>query len=159
MPKLLHGLKDIHTVITNQRKIGGATEAKSIRLRSGEEYSNPVFTSLDVAGGQFVSIGFITENGDNMIIHVNEIGVIKGLSHKLICQITNEKAKELLLEDLLHYIKRLCEVNKGFVTRPFKDELTKLVCDISLEEIKKQKIALPFQIETNVVPIDDRLFA
>jgi hypothetical protein len=159
MPKLLHGLKDIHTVITNQRKIGGAAEARSIRLRSGEEYANPVFTCVDLSGGQFVSLGFMTENGDNLMIHVNEIGVIKGLSHKLICQLTNEKAKELLLKDILHYIKKLCEVNKGFVTRPFKDELTKLVCDISIEEIKKQKITLPIQIETNIISLDDRLFA
>ena len=32
MFNMLFGLKDIHTVIANQRKIGGAAEADSIRL-------------------------------------------------------------------------------------------------------------------------------
>lgn len=160
MSKLLHGLNDIYTVIINKRKIGGAAEADFIRLRSGEEYSNPVFTSLDVSAGQFVSIGFVTDKGDNILIHVNEIGMIKGLQHKLICQLNNSEARAQLLVETIHYLRRLCDINKDFITPPFKDEVTKLVCDISVEEIKSNNIKLPFILENNnVVQINKRLFA
>lgn len=55
MFNMLHGLKDIHTVISNYRKIGGAAEADMIRLSSGELYHNPVFTNIDISKGQYVS--------------------------------------------------------------------------------------------------------
>lgn len=159
MSKVLHGLKDIHTVITNKRKIGGAAEAKYLRLSSGEEYNNPVFTNIDFSRGQFVSIGFIDEEGNSIITHVNEIAVIKGLTHKLICQIENSYAREMLLEQDLKYLRRLCEVNQGFVTRSFRTELTRLVLDIGIPELKKKKIELPIAIEDNVYNIDERIFA
>jgi hypothetical protein len=159
MAKVLHGLKDIHTVITNQRKIGGAVEAQHIRLSSGEEYSHPVFTNIDVSRGQFVSIGFIDEEGNNLLVHVNEIAMIKGLEHKLICQLRNSFAKEMLLEQTLRYLTRLCEINEGFVTRSFRNELTRLVVDVSLQELEKKEIHLPFTFENNVIQMNERKFA
>ncbi|MCQ6281962.1 hypothetical protein [Bacillus sp. EB600] len=35
----VNGLNDIYTIIQNERKLGSAIEAESIRLRSGEEFA------------------------------------------------------------------------------------------------------------------------
>jgi hypothetical protein len=159
MFNMLFGLKDIHTVITNQRKIGGAAEAESIRLSSGEIYQNPVFTNVDISKGQYVSVGFIDEEGQNIIAHVDQIAVIKGLQHKLICQLKNTYIKQIMVRDTLHYLQKLCEVNAGFVTQTFKKEALKLVQDISVKELKNHGIALPFPVEEKVVHMNNRIFA
>jgi hypothetical protein len=153
MFNMLFGLKDIHTVIANQRKIGGAAEADSIRLSSGETYLNPVFTNVDISKGQYVSLCFIDEDGTNIIVHVDQIAVIKGLQHKLICQLNNPYIKQLLVHDTLHYLQRLCEVNAGFVTTSFKKEALKLVRDISVKELKSHNISLPFPVEDKLVQL------
>jgi hypothetical protein len=154
---MLFGLKDIHTVITNHRKIGGAAEADSIKLSSGEIYQNPVFTNVDLSKGQYVSVGFIDENGVNIIVHVDQIAMIKGLQHKLICQLNNHYIKEVMVRDTLQYLQRLCEVNSGFVTSTFKKEALKLVRDVSVKELKKHNIDLPFSVEDNLVHLSNRL--
>ena len=153
MFNMLYGLKDIHTVISNQRKIGGAAEADSIRLLSGETYLNPVFTNVDLSKGQFVSVGFIDQDGANVIAHVDQIAVIKGLRHKLICQLNNTFIKQYLLNDTLKYLQKLCEVNAGFVTNSFKKEALKLVRDISVKELRNHNISLPFPIEDKIVQL------
>jgi hypothetical protein len=147
----LFGLKDIHTVIANQRKIGGAAEADSIRLSSGETYLNPVFTNVDISKGQYVSIGFVDEEGQNIIAHVDQIAVIKGLQHKLICQLNNTYIKQMMVRDTLQYLQKLCEVNAGFVTQTFKKEALKIVQDISVKELKNHNISLPFPVEEKIV--------
>jgi hypothetical protein len=159
MFNMLFGLKDIHTVIANQRKIGGAAEAESIRLSSGETYQNPVFTNVDISKGQYVSFGFIDEEGQNIIAHVDQIAVIKGLQHKLICQLNNTYIKQLMVRDTLQYLQKLCEVNAGFVTKTFKKEALRLVQDISIKELKNHDISLPFPVEEKLVHINNRLFA
>ncbi|WP_129728524.1 MULTISPECIES: hypothetical protein [Bacillaceae] len=159
MFNMLHGLKDIHTVISNYRKIGGAAEASVICLSSGEIYHNPVFTNIDVSKGQYVSLCFIDENGTNIMVHVDQIAMIKELQHKLICQLNNNHVKQMLLGDTLQYLQKLCEINDGFVTHTFKKEALKLIRDISVNEFKKHDISLPFQIEDNLVHLKERLFA
>jgi hypothetical protein len=153
MFNMLYGLKDIHTVISNQRKIGGAAEADSIRLSSGETYLNPVFTNVDISKGHYVSVGFIDQDGANVIAHVDQIAVIKGLQHKLICQLNNTYIKQYLLHDTLKYLQKLCEVNSGFVTSSFKKEALKLVRDISVKELKNHNISLPFPVEDKLVQL------
>ncbi|MEH7075819.1 hypothetical protein [Neobacillus drentensis] len=153
MFNMLYGLKDIHTVISNQRKIGGAAEADSIRLLSGETYLNPVFTNVDLSKGQFLSVGFIDQDGANVIAHVDQIAVIKGLRHKLICQLNNTFIKQYLLNDTLKYLQKLCEVNAGFVTSSFKKEALKLVRDISVKELRNHNISLPFPLEDKIVQL------
>lgn len=147
----LFGLKDIHTVIANQRKIGGAAEADSIRLSSGETYLNPVFTNVDISKGQYVSIGFVDEEGQNIIAHVDQIAVIKGLQHKLICQLNNTYIKQMMVRDTLQYLQKLCEVNAGFVTQTFKKEAMKIVQDISVKELINHNISLPFPVEEKII--------
>jgi hypothetical protein len=156
MFNMLFGLKDIHTVISNQRKIGGAAEADIIQLSSGDTYHNPVFTNVDLSKGQYVSFGFIDENGVNIIAHVDQIAIIKGLQHKLICQLNNSYIKEMMVRDTLQYLQRLCEVNAGFVTQTFKKEALKLVRDVSVKELQKHNISLPFTVEDNVVQLNER---
>ncbi|MFZ7943934.1 hypothetical protein [Neobacillus sp. 19] len=151
MFNMLFGLKDIHTVLANQRKIGGAAEADSIRLSSGETYQNPVFTNVDISKGHYVSVGFIDEDGTNIIAHVDQIAVIKGLQHKLICQLNNTFIKEIMVRDTLQYLQRLCEVNAGFITSTFKKEALKLVHDISVKELKNHNVSLPFPVEDKLV--------
>jgi hypothetical protein len=153
MFNMLFGLKDIHTVIANQRKIGGAAEADSIRLSSGETYLNPVFTNVDFSKGQFVSVGFIDGEGQNIIVHVDQIAVIKGLEHKLICQLNNTFIKQMLVRDTLQYLQKLCEVNAGFVTKTFKKEALRLVQDISVNELTKHNISLPFPVEDKIIKL------
>lgn len=161
MLKRLHGLKDIHTVISNERKIGGTVEASFIRLRSGEEFTYPVFTSIDVSKGQLVTLGFITESDEHIIVHVDEISQIKGLEYKLKCELKNIQAKKGLLSEAIQYLRKLCEINQGFVTRPFKEELIRLVRDISMEEIQNHNLSLPISLEeqNNLIYIKKRLFA
>jgi hypothetical protein len=159
MLNMLHGLKGIHTVISNYRKVGGVAEATIIRLTSGESYYNPVFMNVDISKGQYVSLCFIDENGTNIMAHIDQIAVIKGLEHKLICQLNNNKVKQLLLTETLQYLRKLCEINNGFITSTFKKETIKLVRDISIKELKKRNFNLPFQIEDNLIPQNAQLFA
>jgi hypothetical protein len=155
---MLHGLKDIHTVIANHRKLGGVAEASTIQLSSGEVYNNPVFTNIDISKGQYISLCFIDENGTNIMMHVDQIAVIKGLQHKLICQLNNTYVKQVLLQDTLQYLQKLCEINDGFITHSFQKEALKLVRDISVTELKKHNISLPFPIEKQLIHLNDRLF-
>lgn len=148
MKKKLHRLMDIYICKLNQRKIGGAVEAQYVRLRSGEEYHNPVFMDVDVSRGHVISLGMMDEDGNNLIINVNDISMVKELEHKLICQLKNEQARHYLLEETVDYLKKLCELNHGFVTPTFEKEALRLVKDISLKEINKQKINLPFKVNT-----------
>jgi hypothetical protein len=159
MLNMLHGLKDIHTVVSNHRKIGGVAEASIIRLSSGEEYRNPVFTNVDISKGQYVSACFIDERGNNIIAHIDQIAVITGLQHKLICQLNNTYVRDMLLNESMRYLTKLCRVNDGFITKSFKKEALKLIRDISVKELDKHKFKLPFSIEDNLVHIDERLFA
>ncbi|MFD2444588.1 hypothetical protein ACFSO7_11480 [Bacillus sp. CGMCC 1.16607] len=159
MFNMLFGLKDIYTVISNHRKIGGAAEADEIRLTSGEIYIHPVFTNVDISKGQYVSVGFIDENGVNIIAHIDQIAVIKGLQHKLICQLNNLYIKQMMVRDTLQYLQKLCEINAGFVTQTFKKEALKLVRDVSVKELNKHNISLPFPVEDNLVHLNNRLFA
>jgi hypothetical protein len=159
MLNMLYGLKDIHTVISNHRKIGGAAEASLIRLSSGESYHNPVFTNVDISKGQYVSLCFIDENGTNIITHVDQIAVIKGLQHKLVCQLNNDHVKQFMLRDTLQYLQKLCEINDGFVTKTFQKEAIKLVRDISIKELENHNISLPFPLEEKIIHLNKRLFA
>ncbi|MCQ6282199.1 hypothetical protein [Bacillus sp. EB600] len=159
MFNILYGLKDIHTVLSNHRKLGGVVEADNIRLSSGETYHNPVFTNVDMSKGQYVSLGFIDEKGTNIMIHVDQIAVIKGLQHKLIWQLNNLHVKQLLLQDAIQYLQKLCQVNSGFITNSFKKEALKLVRDISVDELKNHNVSLPFPLEEQIIPINDRIYA
>ncbi|MEY8749627.1 hypothetical protein ACTHQ4_16170 [Alkalicoccobacillus gibsonii] len=155
----VHALKDIHTVLTNKRKVGGAIEAKSIRLRSGEEFQNPVFTSIEQTRGVYQSVGFMTNDGERIIVNIDEISMMKNLEHKLICQLENSHAKTYLLTDTLQYLERLCEVNEGCLTSPFKREVEGLACDIGakhLEENGYSDFVIYAEPDHNIISINQK---
>ncbi|UFJ39337.1 hypothetical protein LOK74_14805 [Brevibacillus humidisoli] len=139
----IDGYTDMYTVIANERKVGGAVEAGMLRLRSGEEYRNAVITRLEMAASQFCSIGFVTEEGQRLIVHVNEIGMIADARHVNVCELQNEWMREQKLAERLRHLKRLCELNEGSCTPPFQEEVQILVQDVGLEQAREH-VDLPF---------------
>lgn len=149
----VNGLTDIHTLLANERKVGGAIEAKSIRLRTGEEYELPVITSIDFAGTLFYSIGFVTKEGQSMIVNVNDISMIAEPQHKRICELQNDTVKQQKMRKKLHYLKRLCELNEGSCLEPFVEEVQLIVNDIGLDVVEKEINLAFLHDETNVIKI------
>ena len=72
-PNQINGLKDIHKLLMNERKIGGVIEVNTLRLRTGEVYQNAVITHIDLMGSSIYSIGFITEDQQNIIVNIAEL--------------------------------------------------------------------------------------
>jgi hypothetical protein len=134
----VNGLTDIHTVMVNERKIGGAIEAEKIRLRSGEEFVCPVITHIDCSGSSFYSLGFLTAEGKTIIVHVNDISMIVEPIHKKIYELKNRYYKEHKMKEKLKYLKRLCEVNHGSNNLPFIKEAKMIIEDIGLDAAKKE---------------------
>ncbi|GAB7388872.1 hypothetical protein BSNK01_27100 [Bacillaceae bacterium] len=132
----VNGLTDMHTILANERKVGGAIEAEKIRLRSGEEYAYPVITHIDASDTAFYSLGFISEDGKRMIVNVNDVSVIVQPCHKRICELKNGFCRELKTQEKVKYLRRLCEVNDGACTAPFVEEVRFIVNDIGLEAAK-----------------------
>lgn len=139
----INGLSDISTVLLNLRKVGGAVEAASIRLRSGEEFAWPVIVSLERAGDQFYAMGLVTQEGEHLIIHTGDVGRIRQVRHVDVKALHNRVYRERRQRELLQHLERLCEVNRGFVTPTFREEVLRIVEDIGweaaegLEEIRR----------------------
>ncbi|SEN73042.1 hypothetical protein [Lihuaxuella thermophila] len=132
----VNGLTDIYTILANERRVGGAIEAESIRLSSGEVFKNPVITSIDYTGSVFYTIGFVSDSGLKMIVNVREISSIVSPVHKRIHELRNSYYKSIKVKEKLKYLKRLCEVNEGCCTEPFVQEVQAIVNDIGLESAK-----------------------
>ncbi|NRR05340.1 hypothetical protein HP570_24290 [Brevibacillus sp. RS1.1] len=130
----INGYTDMYTVIANERKIGGAIEAGQIRLRTGEVYANAVLTRLEMSGAHFCSIGFVTEEGKRLIVHVNDISMIADARHVNVCELTNECMRVEKSAERLKRLKRLCELNEGSCTPTFQEEALLLASDIGMEE-------------------------
>jgi hypothetical protein len=129
----INGYTDMYTVLANERKIGGAIEAGKIRLRTGEEYTNVVLTRLEMSGFQYCSLGFVTEEGKRLIVHVHDIGMIADARHLNVCELRNVIMREEKTKERLARLKRLCELNEGSGTQPFREEAALLVEDIGYE--------------------------
>lgn len=134
----INGLADMHMILSNERRIGGAIEAESIRLRSGEVFNRPVVTHIDFTGTAFYTIGFVSDTGQTMVVHVNEISAIVSPAHKRIKELKNRPFKKRKLQEKLRYLKRLCEVNEGFYTEPFVREAKAILDDIGIEAVNGQ---------------------
>jgi hypothetical protein len=151
----INGYTDMHTVISNERKIGGALEASMIRLRSGEEFKNAVITRLEMSDAQFCSLGFFTEDCKRVIVHINDISMIMDANHVNVSDLQNPCMREKKMEERIKHLKRLCELNEGSCTVPFREEVMMLVEDIGLD-VARQHVELPFLIaekESKVVRI------
>jgi hypothetical protein len=134
----IKGLSDICTVLLNQRNLGGALEAESIRLRTGEEYQYPVIVSLERAGDQFYSMGLVTFEGKHIIVHTGEVGQIHQVRHVDLKDLHNSVYRQQRQQELLRYLDRLCEVNSGFITDTFRKEALRIVEDIGWENIEER---------------------
>lgn len=139
----INGYTDMQTVVSNERKIGGAVEIGTLRLRSGEEFKNVVVTRLEMSNGQFCSLGFITEEGRRLIVHINDISMAADARHSHVRDLQNDLLREQKVAERLKYLKRLCELNCGSCNLPFREEVLLLVEDIGLE-LAKQHVDLSF---------------
>lgn len=148
----VNGLKDIYTIVSNERKLGGAVEAEWIRLRTGEQFENAVITCMDMSGVNFYSIGFVTQEGKCLIVHINDISMISQPKHKRIKELTNPVYKERKTDEKLRYMKRLCDLNEGACTKPFIEELEHIVEDIGMD-IACQHVDLSFMEYQKVIPL------
>lgn len=146
----INGLRDIYTVLANERRIGGAIEAQSIRLSTGEVFNNPVITHIDFSGFTFYTMGFVTDQGLRMIVNVNEISKIFSPEHKRIKDLQNSCYKKIKVEEKLRFLKRLCEVNEGCHTKTSLDEIKAVVNDIGLESLEG-KLNVDFLLDNQKV--------
>lgn len=138
MAYLINGLKDIHKLLTNERKIGGVIEVSTLRLRTGEAYKNAVITNIDLIGSAVYSIGFITEDHQNLIINISELGLLHEPKHKKIYELENQAYKTTKTKEKMKYLKRLYEVNKDSLNAIFFDEARMIIDDIGLPAAKKE---------------------
>ncbi len=138
MSNEINGFHDFYTVISNERKVGGVIEAQEIRLRSGEVYQCPVFTNIDYTGSTFYTICFITEDGNRMIVNVNDISAIKSPAHKHIQDMNNNIYKEIKVKEKLNYLKRLCKADQGAHTKPFVDEAVLIIKDVGYKNVENE---------------------
>lgn len=139
----INGYTDMYTVISNERKIGGAVEAAKIRLRSGEEFTNAVITRLEMCDAQFCSIGIVTEEGQRLIVHIQDIGMVIDPVHVNVSELRNSKMREIKMAERLKRLKRLAELNEGSCTLPFREEAQMLAEDIGIE-FAVSHVELPF---------------
>lgn len=134
----IKGLKDIHKILSNERKLGGVIEVKTLRIRTGEIYENAVITHVDLLGSSIYSIGFITEDQENMIINVSELSLLQEPKHKKISELNNQAYKQTKTKQKLKYLKRLCEINKDSLNPIFLEEAKMIIEDIGLHAAAKE---------------------
>lgn len=132
------GLKDIHKVLVNERKVGGVIEVSTLRLRTGETYENAVITNVDYIGLSIYSIGFVTTEGQNLIINISELGLLHEPKHKRIYELKNEAYKQMKTIEKLKYLKRLFQVNEGSTSPIFREEAKMIIDDIGLPTATKE---------------------
>lgn len=150
MTYTINGFIDIHSILVNERKLGGVIEANGITLRTGEEYNHPVITNIDFFGGMFYTMGFVADDGKHIIVNVNDISKIVEPTHKKIHEIQNKLYRAEKLKEKNVYLKKLCDLNKDVYIKPFIDEASLLVGDIGMENVN-QEIDLSFLPKKNKV--------
>jgi hypothetical protein len=134
----IKGLKDIHKILINERKLGGVIEVKTLRLRTGEVYQNAVITHIDLLGSSIYSIGFMTEDQQNMIINISELSLLQEPKHKKIVELNNEAYKKTKTKQKIKYLKRLFEINKDSLNSIFLEEARMIIEDIGLHAATKE---------------------
>ena len=134
----INGLKDIHKLLVNERKVGGVIEVNTLRLRSGEEYRHAVITNIDLIGSAcYYSIGFVTENSEHLIVNITELGLLHEPNHKKIYELNNSAHRLEKTNEKLKFLKRLFDVNNGSITPIFLEEARMIIEDIGLPAAKK----------------------
>jgi hypothetical protein len=148
----INGLKDIHKLLANERKVGGAIEINTLRLRTGEEYHNAVITDIDLIGSTIYTVGFVTEDDQHLIVNINEIGLLQEPKHKKIYEIHNQAYKHSKTNEKLKFLKRLYEVNNGSTSLIFLEEARMIIDDIGLSAAKKE-------VDTTMIYPNQKVFS
>ncbi|WP_209124278.1 hypothetical protein [Alkalihalobacillus sp. BA299] len=139
MNNSINGFHDFYTILSNERKIGGGIEAETIKLRTGEVFRNPVFTNIDYSGSVFYTIGFMTEDGVCMIVHVNDISSITSPVHKKVAMIRNKYYRAMKVKEKVKYLKRLFKADQGAYTKPFLEEAKLIIEDVGVKPIENDQ--------------------
>ncbi|MED5072591.1 hypothetical protein P9857_00640 [Anoxybacillus geothermalis] len=134
----MNGLRDMKAILANERKVGGAVEAALLRLRSGEEYRNVCIVHIDQLGAQYYSVGFVTEQGERLIVNVHDISVISAPEHKKIRELNNVAYKREAIHNKRRYLKRLFEIYEGSYTVHFWQEAKMIIDDIGVEALSPE---------------------
>src|SRR3954470_11479874 len=140
----INGLKDIHKLLMNERKIGGVIEVNTLRLRTGEVYEHAIITHIDLLGSSIYSIGFMTEDHQNIIVNITELSLLQEPKHKKIVELDNQTYKTTRTKEKTKYLKRLFEVNMDSLNPIFLEEARMIIEDIGLSAVKKE-------IDTSVI--------
>jgi hypothetical protein len=150
----INGLKDIHKLLINERKLGGVIEANTLRLRTGEVYQNAVITHIDLLGSSIYSIGFSTEDLHNIIVNISELSLLKEPKYKKIVECNNESYKKTKTEQKIKYLKRLFEINQDSLNSLFLEEARMIIDDIGLPAAKKEiNISVIYPGKNNLLQI------
>jgi hypothetical protein len=134
----INGLKDIHKLLMNERKIGGVIEVNTLRLRTGEVYPHAVITHIDLLGSSIYSIGFITEDHQNIIVNITELSLLKEPKHKKTHELNNQAHKTTKTKEKIKYLNRLFEINRDSLNSIFLEEARMIIEDIGLSAVKKE---------------------
>ena len=129
----INGLKDINKILMNNRRISGVVEVKTLRLRTGEVYHNAVITNIDLIGSSIYSIGFMTEEQENLIVNISELSLLHEAKHKKIRELNNAAYKNIKTAEKIKFLQRLYKVNEGSCNPIFKEEAAAIIEDIGEE--------------------------
>ena len=148
----INGLKDIHKLLINERKIGGVIEVNTLRLRTGEVYQHAVITHIDLLGSSIYSIGFMTDDHQNIIINITELSLLQEPKHKKIYELKNQAYKTTKTKEKIKYLKRLFEINKDSLNSIFLEEARMIIEDIGLPTVKKE-------IDTSIIYSENKIYS
>jgi DNA polymerase III delta prime subunit len=148
----INGLKDIHKLLMNERKIGGVIEVNILRLRTGEVYQHAVITHIDLLGSSIYSIGFMTEDHQNIIANITELSLLQEPTHKKIYELNNQAHKTTKTKEKIKYLKRLFEINKDSLNSIFVEEARMIIEDIGLPAVKKE-------INTSIIYSKNKIYS
>lgn len=138
MKDSIEGLHDIHTICSCRRKVGGAIEAESIQLRSGESFHNVAITHVDFSGSAFYFMGIMNAEGEQRIVNVQEVSQIKNAKHKRIHELKNVPYRRQQIDLKLRYLQRFLEVNDGHFSDDILEEIKRVVEDIGAKTVEQE---------------------
>src|SRR3954452_15126480 len=148
----INGLKDIYKLLMNERKVGGVIEANALRLCTGEIYQHAVITHIDLLGSSIYSIGFMTEDHQNIIVNITELSLLQEPKHKKIYELNNQAHKTTKTKEKIKYLKRLFEINKDSLNSIFLEEARMIIEDIGLPAVKKE-------INTSIIYSKNKIYS
>ncbi|MCS1350084.1 hypothetical protein [Mechercharimyces sp. CAU 1602] len=135
----VHGLIDMSTILQHRRKLGGAIEAESVRLRTGESFSQVVVVSAERTRDHVYTVGLVTEDGEHLIVHTGEISMIVKPRHVCVKELRNQVYRQQREHELICYLKRLMDVSDGFQSPGVRDEVLRIIEDIGWDAVNEYK--------------------